>query len=87
MLYLLFIMANLLDLKFGRISCKYVNLLFSDSYYSLNVPEILTSGYEYKLSNGLSFLPKVSLYGLWFPKFGVLNVMCKCSNGKYFGHI
>ena len=48
------------------------NLLFSNSQYSLKVPETLMSGIDSKLSKDLGFLPKISSYGLWFPKFGIL---------------
>ena len=59
----LFIMANLLDLKLRRMSCKYFILLFNNSKNSLNGPDTLISGFEYKLSNGFSFLSNVSSYG------------------------
>ena len=46
------------------------------------------SGLDSKLIKASGFLPKVNSYGLWFPKFGVLNVLyANVANDKYFGHI
>ena len=46
------------------------------------------SGIVSKLSKILGFLPKTNSYGLYFSKFGVLNVLyVKVANDKYFGHI
>ena len=90
----LFIIANLMDLKFTRISCirefhVYILISYLATHNTLQMfLKLQYQGLESKFSNGLGFLPNINSYGLMFPKLGVLNVLyANIAKGKYFGHI